>query len=246
MTSDLSSVSRGQKVRIQAGTWNRILALARGQSDESSAPSDLTAIGDEPIDVRNDTGAYITSGSILGLGDLVITPTDDTLSWQSQVVLEADLPAWPGSKYIAVSQETIAPDAVGKAVISGLAWVKVEITNSGLPKYARPIADDITKLQLDWWGPCKIVAREAGTSGTKWALVEIGSFYDHRYIGKATAYIAARGTGTVTVYEGIASDAAATDGTITSVFSRYVAIPTSKEVRVAWDNDGPEIDNREC
>ncbi len=248
MPSDFNSVSRGQKLRITAGTWNRILALARDaeESGGSGAPCDLSSIGDEPIDIRNDTGDYITAGSIIGLGDLVTVPSNDTLSWQSQVVLAGVLPTWPGSKYIAVSQETIADGCIGQAVISGLAWAKVEITNAGLPLYARPIADDITKLQLDWWGPCRIIKREAGTSGTKWALVEIGSFYDQRYIGKPTAYIAKRASGTVTVYSGIGDAAEPTEGTITSAFARYVAHPATKEVRVCWDNDGPEIDNMEC
>lgn len=200
------------------------------------------------VKVKNNTAAILGRFNVVKLGAFNLTDTSNVSRFASNLALGASKPVtadYKRSVRIGITESSISDGGLDRVIVSGITLCKVNIT-SDKHQYARPTNNDVTQLTSDWWGQCKIIAQETGT-GTKWCLVQVGSFFDHSWLGKFGSSVAKGATGTLTMWEGTSTSAAATSATISSVYNRYVTtIASGKFVRVSWDNDGPEATAMEC
>ncbi len=125
------------------------------------------------ISVKNNSGSDCEKYQILGIDDMVITPTVDLASFQSNPTVSGVTPTTADhyGKFVILSQ-AISSGNTGKGWIMGAVLVQIDITDAD-HKYADVKNSDLTELESKVNGCAGILWRETGT-GTKWALVRLG------------------------------------------------------------------------
>lgn len=135
--------------------------------------------------VRNDTGADITHEHAViafdNINDVVIAPSE-----REGVVFER--PVFPGitpvaegtaTKRFGILQQPLKDGEIGKAVVSGVSWVKLRGPATGYTDetlYANPVADETEYLQVGGSGPAKVLWHEGiASEQTGWGLVALGT-----------------------------------------------------------------------
>lgn len=237
----------GGPIKPSAGAYNALIDLLNGPDAINSLRASL---GNQPAftRIKNNTGAILGRFNVIKLGTYNLSDTSETGRFIENLALGASKPVtadYKRSVRIGITESSISDGGLDRVIVSGITLCKVNIT-SDKHQYARPTNNDVTQLTSDWWGQAKIIAQETGT-GTKWCLVQVGSFFDHSWLGKFGSSVAKGATGTLTMWEGPGSSAAATSATITGVYNRYVTtLASGKFMRVSWDNDGPEAVAMEC
>lgn len=178
MADPLRDVSPGQPVadalfdsrRVNA--WNLAARLARDRAGQVGGGEHLGGVTPTlTAYVRNDTGGALDARAVLAPGNALVSTTDSPFAFQAQPVFAAAAPA-DADDLVFVTLEPIAADAVGRAVVSGLAVVDVNVTDAG-HEFAAPIADDTAKLASADAGLFRIITRQSGT-GVKRAVVLFG------------------------------------------------------------------------
>jgi hypothetical protein len=167
----------GEKLRIPAVTWNRVL-------DMVSASSDLTA-GQEfsyrqpnlRLYCQNNTGTGVDRWQVLAITGVTPTPSGVTgaasLQFQhSPAVIGVATTADTGGAFV-VAVEPILAGNLGLVAIDGVVQVKLNVTNAS-DKFASPAAAS-RELTTSSSGQASILWKEAGTGAGKWGLVRIGS-----------------------------------------------------------------------
>jgi hypothetical protein len=155
-------------------SWN---AAARGflRSGESGAGAPLDSrLGPQlVVHVRNDTGADLPDFGVVTLSDSLLAGTDAEQSQRDTregPVLKGLLPA--ADTVIAVTQEPIRKDGIGRATVIGVTPCKLLVNAAGHAA-ARVIVGDTAKLGSA--GDGVPVVYKAATSGETWAVVLLGS-----------------------------------------------------------------------
>lgn len=234
-------VQPGQPFKPSARVHNAFVDVLNGPNAISGLRG-LVGLGADGARVKNGTGAAIGRFNVLTLGNLNMESSEDVASFLDNLVVKAAKPVtadYSRDKRIGITIDGIDDEGIGLVVTDGLVPCQIEVTDV-LHKYARPTDGDCTKLTSDWWGQCRIVSSQSGT-GTKWAIVQVGNYFDHSYIGKFISDVGDEDTGTITVWSGIGAGSIATTGTIEEVYNRYAELlEADKFARVSWDNDGPE------
>lgn len=166
------SVQAGDPLQIEARIWNRLVSLlgARGQLGAERLPSPVT--GADVIRVRNDTGSALSAYHVVGVGAPEITPTLNLEQFQRSLIFSGGAPA---SGAFAVVLEPIPAGEIGRAVVSGVVPVQLDVSaaaDSAGHVRAEADAGDATALDLAQSGSARVLWRESG-SGTKWALVRL-------------------------------------------------------------------------
>lgn len=185
-------VQPGEPMRIPASTYNSMVDAAqdfqqrrRGVGADPLKPARYEGT----VRVRNDTGSHLFRFSVVGLGEVVITQSDNPQSFYSRPTFVVERPEITAAlKYgkhvakVAVIQEPIREGAIGWAKISGLTPVKVNVQNN---------YDDIAILQDSSSGVgavlpfvsstvgqsgASILWHEADATGVQWCLVLLGNF----------------------------------------------------------------------
>lgn len=238
----------GGPIRPSASAYNALIDLL-------NAPDGINALrralGNQPAfcRIKNNTGATLGRFNVVKLGTFNLSDTSNVSRFVENMALGASIPVTADYKRavrIGITEGSISNGGIDRVICGGVTLCKVNIT-SDKHTYARPTNNDVTQLTSDWWGQCKIVAQESTGTGVKWCLVEVGAFFWHSWLGKFGSSVAKGATGTLTMWEGTSTSAAATSATISSVYNRYVtSIASGKFVRVSWDNDGPEATAMEC
>lgn len=169
-------VKAGEPFRPSAGQWNALADFVSKHQGGHLGGGDARSNGLTPavtVLVRNDTGGDLPIRSVL----TPTAPVESAIDLPSQVqalpVLAADAPTDETSP-VAVTVEPIADGEVGRAVILGVAVVDVDVNDAG-HTFAAPAAAQTLKLESAAEGPVKILWRDAGSSGTKRAVVLIGA-----------------------------------------------------------------------
>lgn len=124
--------------------------------------------------VRNETGSTVNRFGVMGINVPIIEPSADAEEFKRQVTFEADAPVDADESRFVILQEPLVAGGIGRAVVSGVTWVKVQI-NTGETGYTRAkiIDADTTKLAMSTSGPAEVLWKESGT-GEKWACVRLG------------------------------------------------------------------------
>lgn len=243
MPDFLDDVTPGQPIgpemtarRVNA--WNRAARLAmRGRDAGAGEPGADGAGAALVVHVRNDTGADLPVRSVLALGDPLLTLPADSLQIQDLPAFAGDAPA-SADDLVVVLLEPVAADAVGRAVLAGVAVVDVDVSDA-THTHAAPAAGQTTMLDSADSGPTQIIARESGT-GTKRAVVLLGGGASSggTVKGKLDGALAFGGSATLSIWAWNGSAEADTGDNVTVydwLLSSGQTIATGTQVVAAWD-----------
>jgi hypothetical protein len=139
------------------------------------------------VRIHNDTGIDLGRSAVVGLGDPIATPPTFADVVNRAPVLHAVVPDVDVHKRrFAIVPMPVPDDAGGEAVRAGFVWCQVEVQEDS-HQYAQLRDGDTTKFDTAKSGPAEILWREAGASGTKWALVLVRlGLGDHFQIVRGT------------------------------------------------------------
>jgi hypothetical protein len=189
----------GDPLRIAAADWNACLDAAASNRLRQTGIRDQRSngVGGVLFTVKNSTGADLARFHALGIGDPLFSPTDNADTFKNQFAFDgADMAAGYFGKF-AVAQEAIPADGYGLALVSGLTVAEITV---GHETHDRADVDPAggARLLSAYYGAAEIVWKETGT-GTKWAVLRIGSWESPSVKAISAASIAADGSGSVTI-----------------------------------------------
>jgi len=179
-TTKYREVTAGQPMRPSAAAWNALLRLLRQEHkhDRRGNRRQTPSIGRQPgtVIIKN-TATDIDRFGILGIDNVVITPTENAEGFKEAGALIGILPDEDAhlGKFV-VCHEPIPFGEYGRAVVSGLTVCQVSFTKAWHPR-ADVKDSDTTQLLSGLTGAATILWKETGT-GTKWAVVKIGNRYE--------------------------------------------------------------------
>jgi len=161
----------GQPLEIPAEAYNAFVetALAHKRGQLSQTTEGQRPASAPTIKVRNETGQPIPRFGAIGLGEPIILPTTNVTAFQNHVAFRGTLPQ-PGKPF-AITQEPIAAGGIGRCVVSGPTPVKVSIYDPDPEaQWAEPSQNNVEALRTYRGGSMRILWREPGDTGTKWAV----------------------------------------------------------------------------
>ncbi len=169
----------------------------------------------QTILIKNDSGSDVDAFDVLGVGGMTIEPSDIASAgtfnphlWRQNLCILGKKPntTTPTPNYLhignfAILREPIANGAFGRAVVSGLSIVQLDVQYADHP-YA-DIAHDTTRLTTNWYGAAQILFKQKVTATTPnewWALVRLCNFESPVYKGVVDGAITPGSSGTVDIY----------------------------------------------
>lgn len=175
---EFKKVTPGDRLRIPAVAYNSFVDAAadlrnrqRSQSSAAIPPDVRPGI----ILVRNSTGRNLDQFSVVGLGNLVISPADNEREFRTHVVMSGMVPEETKHRgKFAVLAEPVAADKFGLAYVDAVCQVKVNVlAGSADCPFAEVLDGETSYLQMAGHGSARIVWRAGGT-GIQWAVVRLG------------------------------------------------------------------------
>lgn len=125
-----------------------------------------------PVFAQNNSGNVKRLFHVAGIGNPIFTA--GTQQFKSEIIVSAVLPTTEHYGRFLVFQDTVDEGRIGRVVIDGPTFVKVEVTNASY-QYAEIEPSTTTKLISGPSGSARIVWKEGGTGGRLWALVVLGT-----------------------------------------------------------------------
>ena len=165
----MKKVKDGDELVLPAGDFNAFVHAARAHRQDShsvrrAAVKSLLPSG--AVMIHNQGTGAIARGDVLGIEgvavDPLVNPHDMVLSCGAGPVADR-------AREFVIAQESIEPDAVGVAQISGLVYAQVNIVSEA-DGYADVVGG---VLQSGAGGAARIVWKDAGT-GVQLALIKLG------------------------------------------------------------------------
>lgn len=175
---DKKRVTRGSPLRISARVWNETLTTNEEfrRSRKSGQKSTPQIVMPGTVYIRNDSGSDLSQFSVLGLGEIVISPTDNEREFRNRVVMSAVVP----DKYshrgrFCILAEPLKAGRIGRAFIDSVCQVRLNVPSGSTEPQAAEIEDGATGyLTAAVYGSASILWREGG-SGEQWAVVRFGT-----------------------------------------------------------------------
>jgi hypothetical protein len=170
----LREVKAGDPLKIPADAYNAMIRAARWVAFNTKGAQ--RGISQDIFDattclVRNSSGADRSRFHVLGVDSVLITPTDNLNEWAAQFALDGITPTTTHNDKFVILLEPISEDQVGRAVASGLAHVKINVSNAAHSR-ATVDAGNATRLTSAASGGVPIIWKESGT-GEKYAIVRL-------------------------------------------------------------------------
>lgn len=202
MGDPLKKVLPGQDLSIPAQAYNAFIdaALAHRGAKSQSVAANERQYSRHPglVRVRNNTAGVFARFAPVGLNGVAIEPSAYLASFQNTPIFNAVAPG--ASTYLgkfAVLQEPLASGLVGDAVLSGITVAQISVQHATHDR-ADVDASGGTSLVTSYYGGAEILYAESGT-GTRWAVLRIGSFVAPVLKATADAEIAVGSSGSVTI-----------------------------------------------
>lgn len=254
MADTFDKVRDGQPLEIAAATWNALLEAGEDHSRRKVPGGGGPAL-DGPLNpavrvlVKNATGAALAVGSVVALGTPVVSPADYRREAAATPLFPGTVPAATTDAF-AVLAEPLGIEEIGRAVLMGVASCNVNVVGA-TDTYATPKASDSTQLDSAATGPARILWREAGSSGTKKALVLLEGYSPPaasdspyktpvRFRTTANVNLAGGGLAAGTVHDGVtaaAGDRALVPAQSSSAENGIYVVPSSGAAARAADAD---------
>jgi len=164
---------------MSAATYNKFIDAAKASQQQKldSANGGGFNSNTNIAYIRNDTGAAVGMFNILGVGNLVMSPSGATGQIQQNIVLACVSPSGGNVGNFVVTAEPISTGAIGHAYIDGVFPVQVNVS-SGIVGASGDFADvssgSLTALSTSASGSAKIMTRQGG-AGIQWALCRMAT-----------------------------------------------------------------------
>lgn len=158
----------GQRVHPPAAAMNGLFDLLE-ERNRKEPRANAAGFQSGPIEllIKNNTGGALSSSfGVVAIGDVVINRTDGEEAFNRQNLFEGDTPS-AGAR-IAIVQEPLSANAIGRAIIAGVTTVKLNVIDAA-HTHAGPTTST-SELDTANAGPAEILWKESGT-GSKWAKV---------------------------------------------------------------------------
>lgn len=202
MGDPLKKVLPGQQLSIPAQAYNAFVdaALAhRGVGAHGpQVPERTYSRPPGLVRVRNMSGVDLPRFSPIGVSNVAISPTASLPNFQNTPIFHGFQPV--SSQYrgkFAVLQEPLANGALGDAVLSGITVSQISVEHATHDRVDVNTAGGWLLLS-SYYGAAEILYAESGT-GTKWAILRIGTFESPVLKATADAQIGVAGSGSVTI-----------------------------------------------
>jgi len=188
----LKHVQRGDPLRIGAGDWNKIVDATRaffeqqapgmggGNAPAASGVAKQTGV----VLVKNASDAEQERFAVMGIDAPIILPGSEGNEdeFKRQVALSCVVPTeadhGSGGGRFVILLEPLAVGAIGRATVSGVSIVRLEVAND-TDTQADVIDGDSSKLVTATNGAAQILWREdvdtSGGPATGWAIVRLGA-----------------------------------------------------------------------
>ena len=227
----------GEKLQLSAAAWNACLDAAdahRTGKNRNRGPENRQFRQADIVLCKNTSGSDVARFGVLGIAGVIISPTDSMEGFQNDVAVTGTTPAATHRGRFVVCLEPIAAGAIGRAWISGVCQVQVDIAAAG-NQFCDVLANDRTKLKSAGSGAARILYREGTGTGTKWCIVRLGDGGGELRIGKYTGSSAwaKHTTATVEVWEnGTPPNETSSSQTIENVVNHWADVPANKWVGI--------------
>ncbi len=175
----MNRVQKGQSLRgnLTAEGWNAAMAAAEDLAGrKASLGVDFMQTFRQAgiVLVNNDSGYDRGRFDVLGIDGVAIEASANLEEFQNRIVLSGATPtASDHTGRFVVLLEPIAAGAIGKAVVSGVCPVQVDVQKEE-DQWADVKDDDATALKSGSFGGAAILWKESGT-GAKWAVVRVSN-----------------------------------------------------------------------
>jgi hypothetical protein len=179
LTTESGKVAANQSINrhLSARVWNSFVDAAR-RSQERELSKD-TGRAELPLDrdlirIKNATGQTVKFGEVMGIDvAAVVTEAQNATEFKHRPVLIGKVPAAEHAGRFVVAAETIGDGRFGLAIASGMAMVRVDVTDE-LHHFAGPTVDDVTKLTSARAGAAQIIVPRASPA-EQFYVVRLGS-----------------------------------------------------------------------
>jgi len=177
MSSQLSKVTAGDPFRMSADTFNAFVDAAQAHRDrQTSQEGEVQAYGARSgmVTVRNISGINQDRFAVMGIAGFITSPTVNLLAFQNRPAFDVIVPVYGHSGRFVVLAEPIVAGRLGRAHISGVCPVMIDIPDEDHEyRYAEFAADQTGYLKATHYGSARILWREEGI-GLRWAVVRLG------------------------------------------------------------------------
>jgi hypothetical protein len=179
MPDPFAKVSPGQLFEPHATWINTLSDVARRHLQDKALGGQSPVAPRLPqpsiVQVKNNSGAAVPRFGALGLDGPLFLPPDNVDEFKRVRVFSGVTPiAYTHRVRFVVLREPLAEDVIGTAWLGGAAQVKLSIIDAA-QSLATVKDADATQLETTWGEGVPILWKESGT-GTKWALVLLGTF----------------------------------------------------------------------
>ena len=158
---------------LSSGDWNTFIDSAKAvESIRRSGSLAPEALPQATLRVKNSTGSDIGIGAVLAIGSPLFGPGDNLTEFRFRSSYAGNVPDASTKGRVAIAVEPIKAGRVGHAAIAGLVVCKVDVTDATTDR-ASELAGQTDRLVTASNGPIRIVWRESGSSGQKWAAVAL-------------------------------------------------------------------------
>ena len=123
--------------------------------------------------IENASGVDRDRFEVLAIDGTVFSPDENLTEFQNRIAFRGVTPTDTTSP-VAILLEPVADGRIGRAVVSGVAVVQVDLIDTE-HTHAVAIEDDSTKLESAEGGSIEILVIDRSATGTKWAIVRIGA-----------------------------------------------------------------------
>jgi hypothetical protein len=173
--TEFAKVTSGDPLRIGATTWNTLLEAATAER----ARRQLLDFGATDayhqgtiVRFRNDSGAALSRGAVLGIGGPVFAPGTDLEAFRREVVLAGITPTSASVGKFLVLVEPAGIGGFAHAAAGGVVACRVQVTAGH--KCCDVAAGNTANLVSLATGGSAQILWAAGT-GLQWAIVRIGN-----------------------------------------------------------------------
>lgn len=177
----LGRVNPGDALNFPAQTFNIFCdtaeEVARMKRRQFADRQPGRGINTGIVTVRNDSGGDLDRFAVLGIGAPIIDNSDNLAEFQNRVTFKGQLPDIDLHRgRFVILLEPLADGAIGKAVVSGVCQVLVNVSDAA-HTFADVIDGDATTLASAARG-VPMLWKETGTGDDKCAIVRLGQLVD--------------------------------------------------------------------
>lgn len=177
---------------LPARVWNGMVDAGLAHAAKSKAPPVPPEPDLNKAIIKNATGASLSAGSVVEIGNALVTNPTRYSPWFS-----GDEPDPDGTREIAITLSPLRPNALGEAQVSGGCFAIVNITHTSHRYADVDVGDTVLKSHLH--GRARIAWKKTGSTGEQLCYVILGTMYNGPFKGTASSGgIAAGGSATVT------------------------------------------------